>query len=132
MKISEQWLREWVSPALHTEELAHQITMAGLEVDAIEPVAAEFSGVVVAQILSAEPHPDAEKLRVCQVSSGSDNCAGRVRRTQCAGRSEGPLARVGAELPGDIKIQRAKLRGVESLGMLCAEQELGLSRPPKD
>ena len=72
MKISEQWLREWVSPALSTEELAHQITMAGLEVDGVEPVAAEFSGVVVAEIVSAEPHPDADKLRVCQVNTGAE------------------------------------------------------------
>jgi phenylalanyl-tRNA synthetase beta chain len=72
VKISEQWLREWVSPALNTEELAHQITMAGLEVDAIDLVAAEFSGVVVAEIVSAEPHPDADKLRVCQVNTGRE------------------------------------------------------------
>jgi len=72
MKISEKWLREWDSPALSTQELAHQITMAGLEVDAIEPVADMFSGVVVAEILSVEPHPDADKLRVCQVGAGSE------------------------------------------------------------
>ena len=72
MNISEQWLREWVSPDLTTEELAHQITMAGLEVDAIEPVAGEFTGVVVAEIVSAEQHPDADKLRVCEVNAGGE------------------------------------------------------------
>jgi phenylalanyl-tRNA synthetase beta chain len=127
VKISEQWLREWVSPALPTEALAHQITMAGLEVDAIEPVAAAFSGVVVAQILSAEPHPDAQKLRVCQVSSGA-----AIVQVVCGARNaraglKVPLACVGAVLPGDINIQCTTLRGVESNGMLCAAQELGLA-----
>ena len=72
MKISEQWLREWVDPALSSEELAHQITMAGLEVDAIEPVAGQFSNVVVAEILEAVQHPDADKLRVCMVNAGAE------------------------------------------------------------
>jgi phenylalanyl-tRNA synthetase beta chain len=127
VKISEQWLREWVSPALGTEELAHQITMAGLEVDAIDPVAAAFSGVVVAQILSAEPHPDADKLRVCAVSTGNETVQVVCGAPNARVGLKAPLARVGAELPGDLKIMRAKLRGVESHGMLCAEQELGLS-----
>lgn len=127
MKISEQWLREWVSPALSTEELAHQITMAGLEVDAIDPVAAEFSGVVVAEIVSAEPHPDADKLRVCQVNTGTDTVQIVCGAPNARVGLKAPLACVGAVLPGDFKIKRAKLRGVESQGMLCAEQELGLS-----
>lgn len=128
MKISEQWLREWVSPALSTEELAHQITMAGLEVDAIDPVASEFSGVVVAEILSAEPHPDADKLRVCQVNTGEETVQIVCGAPNARAGLKAPLACVGAELPGDFKIKRAKLRGVESQGMLCAEQELGLSQ----
>ena len=127
MKISEKWLREWVSPPLSTQELAHQITMAGLEVDGVESVADVFSGVVVAEILSVEPHPDADKLRVCQVSAGSETvqivCGAPNARTGL----KVPLAQVEAELPGNLKIKRAKLRGVESQGMLCAEQELGLS-----
>lgn len=127
MKISEQWLREWVSPALSTAELAHQITMAGLEVDAIDPVASEFMGVVVAEILSAEPHPDADKLRVCQVSTGKETVQIVCGAANARVGLKAPLACVGAELPGDFKIKRAKLRGVESQGMLCAEQELGLS-----
>ncbi len=127
MKFSEQWLREWVSPALSTEELAHQITMAGLEVDAIDPVAEMFSGVVVAQILSVEQHPTADKLRICQVSSGNDTVQVVCGAANARVGLKVPFAQVGAELPGNLRIARAKLRGVESHGMLCAEQELGLS-----
>ncbi len=127
MKISEQWLREWVSPKLSSEELAHQITMAGLEVDAIEPVAGAFSGVVVARIISAEQHPDADKLRVCQVDAGGETVQIVCGAPNARAGLVAPLARVGAVLPGDFKIKPAKLRGVESQGMLCAEQELGLS-----
>ncbi len=127
MKISEQWLREWVSPELSSEELAHQITMAGLEVDAIEPVAGAFSGVVVARIISAEQHPDADKLRVCQVDAGGETVQIVCGAPNARAGLVAPLARVGAVLPGDFKIKAAKLRGVESQGMLCAEQELGLS-----
>ena len=72
MIISEQWLREWIDPPLSTDELAAQLTMAGLEVDAVTPVAGEFSGVVVAEIVAAEQHPDADKLRVCEVDTGDD------------------------------------------------------------
>ena len=127
MKISEKWLREWVNPELSTDELAHQITMAGLEVDAIEPVAGEFSGVVVGEILSAEQHPDADKLRLCQVATGEETVQIVCGAPNARAGLKAPLARVGAVLPGDFKIKRAKLRGVESQGMLCAEQELGLS-----
>jgi phenylalanyl-tRNA synthetase beta chain len=127
VKISEQWLREWVSPDLSSEELAHQITMAGLEVDAIEPVAGAFSGVVVARILSAEQHPDADKLRVCQVDAGGETVQIVCGAPNARAGLVAPLARVGAVLPGDFRIKPAKLRGVESQGMLCAEQELGLS-----
>jgi phenylalanyl-tRNA synthetase beta chain len=125
--ISEQWLREWVDPDLNTEELAHQITMAGLEVDAVDPVAGEFDGVVVAEILSAEPHPDADKLRVCQVSAGADTVQVVCGAPNARAGLKAPLATVGAVLPGDFRIKAAKLRGQESQGMLCAEQELGLS-----
>lgn len=127
MKISEQWLREWVSPSLSTQELAHQVTMAGLEVDGIESVADIFSGVVVAEILSAEPHPDADKLQVCQVSAGRDTVQIVCGAPNARAGLKAPLAQIGAELSGNFKIKRAKLRGVESQGMLCAEQELGLS-----
>ena len=127
MIISEQWLREWVSPDLDTEALAHQITMAGLEVDAVEPVAGTFSGVVVAEIVKAEQHPDADKLRVCDVNTGSETVQIVCGAPNARVGLKAPLAQVGAVLPGDFKIKKAKLRGVESQGMLCAEQELGLS-----
>jgi phenylalanyl-tRNA synthetase beta chain len=127
VKISEQWLREWVNPTISTEDLAHQMTMAGLEIEAIEPVAGAFSGVVVAEIVSAEQHPDADKLRVCQVNTGSE-----IVQIVCGAPNarvglRAPLAKVGGVLPGDFEIKQAKLRGVESVGMLCAEKELGLS-----
>ncbi len=127
MIISEQWLREWVSPDLTTEELAHQITMAGLEVDAIDPVAGEFSGVVVAEILKADQHPDADKLRVCVVSTGEETFQIVCGAPNARPGLKAPLATVGGVLPGDFRIKKAKLRGVESFGMLCAEKELGLS-----
>ncbi len=127
MKISEQWLREWVDPDLTTDELAQQITMAGLEVDAIEPVAGAFSGVVVAEIISAEQHPDADKLRVCQVNMGQETAQIVCGAPNARPGLKAPLATVGGVLPGDFIIKEAKLRGVESRGMLCSEQELGLS-----
>jgi phenylalanyl-tRNA synthetase beta chain len=127
VKISEQWLREWVDPDLSSEDLAHQLTMAGLEVEAIEPVAGSFTGVVVAKIVSAEQHPDADKLRVCQVDTGSGTVQIVCGAPNARPGLMAPLARVGAVLPGDFKIKAAQLRGVESQGMLCAGQELGLS-----
>ncbi|MEH6567437.1 MAG: phenylalanine--tRNA ligase subunit beta [Halioglobus sp.] len=130
MNISEQWLREWVSPALNTEDLAHQLTMAGLEVEATDPVAGSFSGVVVAEIISAEQHPDADKLRVCQVSTGAETVQIVCGAPNARAGLKAPLARVGAVLPGEdggFKIKKAKLRGIESQGMLCAQAELTLS-----
>ena len=128
MRFSEKWLREWVNPAVSTDELAAQLTMAGLEVDAVEPAAAEFSGVVIAQVKSVEKHPDADKLRVCQVDGGT----GELLQIVCGAANvrEGlkvPLATIGAVLPGDFKIKKSKLRGVESFGMLCSEKELGMA-----
>ncbi|MFK7974894.1 MAG: phenylalanine--tRNA ligase subunit beta [Halioglobus sp.] len=127
MKISEQWLREWVDPALNTEDLGHQLTMAGLEIDAIEPVAGAFTGVVVAEIVSAQQHPDADKLRVCEVSTGEATVQIVCGAPNARAGLKAPLATVGGVLPGDFKIKQAKLRGVQSNGMLCAESELGLS-----
>lgn len=126
MKFSEQWLREWVSPTLDAQGIADQITMAGLEVDGVEPAAAEFSGVVIAKIVDIAPHPDADKLRVCQVDDGET-----VHQVVCGAPNAAAglyvaLARVGAVLPGNFKIKKAKLRGVPSNGMLCGASELGL------
>ncbi len=131
MQFSELWLREWANPALETQELVDQITMAGLEVDAIEAAAGEFSGIVVAQILSFEKHPEADKLNVCKVTDGTEEfqivCgAPNVREGMVI-----PFAKIGAVLPSEdgkgFKIKKAKLRGVESFGMLCAEEEMGIS-----
>ncbi len=127
MKISEQWLREWVDPAIDTDTLARQLTMAGLEIEALEPVAGEFSGVVVGEILEAAPHPDADRLRVCRVSSGAQELQIVCGAPNARAGLKAPLATVGGVLPGDFRIKQAKLRGVESQGMLCAEAELGLS-----
>jgi len=128
MKFSEQWLREWINPDISTDELSHQLTMAGLEVDAIEPVAAEFTKVVVGEVLSVEKHPDADKLNVCQVNVGEDEPLNIV--CGAANVREGlriPAALVGAVLPGDFKIKKSKLRGVPSHGMLCSTSELGIT-----
>ena len=128
MKFSEQWLREWINPDISTDELSHQLTMAGLEVDAIEPVAAEFTKVVVGEVLSVEKHPDADKLNVCRVNIGDQEPLNIV--CGAANVREGlriPAALVGAVLPGNFKIKKSKLRGVPSHGMLCSTSELGIT-----
>ncbi|APX93139.1 phenylalanine--tRNA ligase subunit beta [Halomonas sp. 1513] len=127
MKFSEQWLRDWVSPQLATQALADQITMAGLEVDAIQRVAGEFHDVVIAEVVAKSQHPDADKLNVCLVDDGS----GEPVQVVCGAPNvevgqKVPFARVGAVLPGDFTIKRAKLRGVVSSGMICSASELGL------
>ena len=128
MQISEAWLRELVNPPVTTEQLVEQLTMAGLEVDSVNPAAAKFSGVVVAEVLSLEQHPNADKLKVCNVDVGSEEplqiiCgAPNVRQGLKI-----PAALVGAKLPGDFKIKKSKLRGELSLGMLCSTKELGLA-----
>lgn len=124
MKFSESWLREWVNPNIETDVLVEQLTMAGLEVDATEAVAGVFSNVVVGELLSVEPHPDADKLRVCQVSAGDETFQVVCGAPNARQGLKAPFAKVGAKLPGDFKIKKAKLRGVESFGMLCAQTEL--------
>ena len=126
MKISEQWLREWVNPDISTHDLAHLMTMAGMEVTAVAPVAGDFSGVVVAQILSREQHPNADRLSLCQVDTGAETVQIVCAAPNARAGLKAPLARIGAVLPGDFKIKKARLRGVESRGMLCAAAELGL------
>ena len=128
MKFSEQWLREWINPAISTDELSHQLTMAGLEVDAIEPVAAAFTKVVVGEVLSVEKHPDADKLNVCSVNIGDQeplNIVCGASNVRVGLRI--PAALVGAVLPGNFKIKKSKLRGVPSHGMLCSTSELGIT-----
>ena len=127
MKFSEQWLRSWVNPDVSRDELVARLSMVGLEVDAVIPVAGQFSGVVVGEILSAEQHPDADKLRVCQVSNGSATLQVVCGAPNARAGIKIPFAMIGAELPGDFKIKQAKLRGVESQGMLCSASELQIS-----
>ena len=126
MKFSESWLRELVDPDLTTAQLIDQLTMAGLEVDGFEPVASEFTKVVVGEVLNVEPHPDADKLVVCRVSSGGEEHQVDCGAPNARAGIKVPFALVGAKLE-DFKIKKAKLRGVESFGMLCSERELGLS-----
>jgi len=127
MKFSETWLREWVDPEQSSVELAESLTMAGLEVDSMEPAAPAFDGIVVGKIVDCQPHPNADKLKLCQV----DDNTGQSHTVVCGAPNAvagliAPFARLGAMLPGDFKIKKAKLRGVESNGMLCSARELGL------
>ncbi len=128
MKFSESWLRTLVDPKLTSEELSHLLTMAGLEVEDMSPVASAFNQVVVAQVLEVVKHPDADRLNVCQVDIGT----GMPQQIVCgapnvAAGLKVPCALPGAELPGDFKIKIAKVRGIESSGMLCSAKELGIA-----
>jgi phenylalanyl-tRNA synthetase beta chain len=127
MKISEHWLREWVDPAIDADALVAQLSMAGLEVDSAEPAAPPFSDVVVGEVLAVEPHPDADKLRLCRVADGTGEHAVVCGAPNVVAGMKAPYARVGAQLPDGMKIRKAKLRGVESFGMLCGADELGLA-----
>ena len=131
MKFSESWLREWVNPSLTTEELEAQVTMAGLEVDAVDPVAADFTGIVVGEVVSREQHPDADKLSLCQVTDGTETFQIVCGAANVREGLKIPFAKIGAVLPTPdgkgFKIKKAKLRGVESFGMLCAESEMGMA-----
>src|SRR5687768_1839003 len=129
MKFSENWLRTFVDPPLSTNELAHALTMAGLEVEAIEPVAPAFSKVVVAEVVSLHKHPDSDHLNVCEVNAGSAG-GGEPLQIVCGAANvragvKVPCALDGAQLPG-IAIKPTRIRGVESGGMLCSARELGL------
>lgn len=128
MKFSESWLRTLVDPKLTSDELSHLLTMAGLEVEALDPVAPAFTDVVVAQVLEVVKHPDADRLNVCQVDIGT----GTPQQIVCgapnvAAGLKVPCALPGAELPGDFRIKIAKVRGIESSGMLCSAKELGIA-----
>ena len=127
MKLSEHWLRQWVNPEIETDALVAQLSMAGLEVDGVEKAAPEFSGVVVGEVLSVLPHPDADKLRVCQVTDGRETAAVVCGAPNVTAGMKAPWAKVGAVLPENFRIKKAKLRGVESFGMLCGPDELGVS-----
>ena len=133
MQFPESWLRSFCNPALTTEQLAHTLTMAGLEVEELKPVAPAFSKIVVGEICQAEQHPNADRLRVCKVDVGS----GTLLDIVCGAPNARvgirvPCALVGAELPpGEdgkpFTIKVGQLRGVESQGMLCSAKELQLA-----
>ena len=126
MNVPESWLRRLVDPSLTTDELAHLLTMSGLEVESCEPLVPPFEGVVAVRVLEVARHPNADKLSVCKVDAGGDALsivcgAPNVRAGMLA-----PLAKVGARLAGG-EIGIATMRGVRSHGMLCSARELGLS-----
>jgi phenylalanyl-tRNA synthetase beta chain len=133
MQFPESWLRSFCNPDLTTQQLADLLTMAGLEVEELEPVAPAFTGVVVGHVLEVAKHPDADRLNVCKVDAGT----GEVLQIVCGAPNvrpgiKIPCATVGAELPPGadgktFKIKLGKLRGVESQGMLCSARELGIS-----
>ena len=127
MKLSEQWLREWVDPPLTTEELAEQLTMAGFEVDAIESCETGFEKVIVARVEQVASHPDADRLKVCEVSTGSGMTTVVCGANNVAVGSYFPLALPGAILSDGSEIKETMLKGINSAGMLCSGQELGLS-----
>jgi len=127
MKFSENWLRELVEIKADRAQLAHALTMAGLEVEELTPLGEGLAGVVVAEIIAAEKHPEADRLQVCKVNAGQ----GGPLQIVCGAPNarvgiKVPLATIGATLPGGIGIKAAKLRGVESSGMLCSAKELGI------
>jgi phenylalanyl-tRNA synthetase beta chain len=128
MKVPYSWLRDWVDVSWDARELGSRLTMSGFELESIEPAAPPFSGVIVAEILEASRHPQADKLQVCKVSTGQGQSVQIVCGAPNARAGlKSALAIVGAALPGDLKIKAAKLRGVDSAGMLCSAKELGLS-----
>ncbi|MDJ0909602.1 MAG: phenylalanine--tRNA ligase subunit beta [Woeseiaceae bacterium] len=126
MKIAESWLREWVDPELSTEELAHQLTMLGHEVDGVEEQGAGLDGVVVAEVLEVAKHPDADRLSVCQVTNGEETLEIVCGAPNVVKGMKTPLGTPGVKLPNGLKLRKSKIRGVVSYGMLCSAVELGL------
>ena len=128
MKFSESWLREWINPEISSEMLADQLTMAGLEVDDVEKVAGDFTGVVIGKVVECKQHPNADKLRVTKVDIGKDELLDIVcGAPNCRQGLMVACATVGAVLPGDFIIKSVKLRGEPSEGMLCSYSELGIT-----
>jgi phenylalanyl-tRNA synthetase beta chain len=128
MKFSENWLRTFVNPALTSAQLSHLLTMAGLEVEGMDAVAPAFNNVLVAQVLEVVKHPNADRLNVCQINVGEAQPITIVcGASNVAVGVKVPCARIGAVLPGDFNIKQAKVRSIESFGMLCSAKELGLA-----
>ncbi|MEJ2700071.1 MAG: phenylalanine--tRNA ligase subunit beta, partial [Desulfuromonadales bacterium] len=127
MIVTYNWLREFVDFDLTPEDLSHRLTMAGLEVDLMEKLGEGMDSVIVARLSSVDPHPDADRLTLCKVETGSE-----VVQVVCGAKNHKTgdlvaLAQVGTVLPGNFKIKKSKIRGCESRGMLCSEKELGLA-----
>ena len=128
MIFTEEWLRQYVNPALGTDELADALTMAGLEVEEVRTIAPAFSGVVVGEVLSCRDHENSDHLHVCEVNAGT----GETLQIVCGAPNvragiKVACATIGAVLPGDFRIKKSKLRGVVSMGMLCSTRELGIN-----
>jgi phenylalanyl-tRNA synthetase beta chain len=128
MRISVNWLNDWLGKPAEARDLATRLTMAGLEVEAVEPAAPPLAGIVVGEIVERDKHPNADSLSVCKVNAGG----GELLQIVCGAPNaragmKAPLATIGTTMPGGMEIRKAKLRGVESLGMLCSARELGLS-----
>jgi phenylalanyl-tRNA synthetase beta chain len=128
MELSERWLRAYADPPIGSDELAHRLTMSGLEVEASEPIAPPFTGVIVSEVKAVRKHPNADKLTVCEVDAGS----GSLLQIVCGAPNAAagirvPCALAGSVLPGDFRIKATTMRGVDSQGMLCSARELGLS-----
>ena len=126
MKVSENWLKTWVNPEVSREEMLQRLTLAGLELESVQPVAPVFSGVVVSEIIACQPHPDADTLTITQVSTGDEQVQVVTNAPNARAGLRVPLAGIGAILPDDFHIKPVKLRGVESSGMFCGEDTLGL------
>ena len=131
MIFSEEWLKEWIDPQMGTDILMEKLTMAGLESDGSSAVAYDFTGIVVGEVLTVEGHPDAEKLQVCKVSDGANVFQVVCGASNVRAGLKAPFATVGSEITireskEVLKIQIAKIRGVQSNGMLCSSEELGL------
>lgn len=127
MRISLNWLRSYVDVALSPEALAERLTMAGLEVGAVERLGEGIDDVVVAQILEKGRHPDADRLSLCRVTDGAEEYDIVCGATNMVAGDKVALARVGTRLPGGVRIKKSKIRGQTSFGMMCSERELGLS-----
>lgn len=126
MIFSETWLKKWINPKVKREDLLHCLTMAGLEVEKTTPVASCFTGVVVGEIVACKQHPDADKLQITQVAIGGDEVQVVCGAANARIGLKAPFAKIGAMLPDNFRIKTTLLRGIESSGMLCSDQELGI------
>jgi phenylalanyl-tRNA synthetase beta chain len=127
MKVPLSWLKEYVDFDLTPRELASLLTFSGTEVEGIKTLGGDFTGIVVGEVLSIERHPNADRLTVCQVNSGTETLTVVCGAPNAAVGLKVPLATIGSTVPNGLKIKKTKVRGVESFGMLCAADELGLS-----